>query len=123
MAREIKFRAYRKDWGQIITPTAEELGTLIHHPDLNQDFVLMQFTGLKDKSGKEIYEGDIIQNSAKVTWWIEWDDGKARWAYRRGGISTQAYPRTWFGLTYSSAIKSEVIGNIYENPELLTDKK
>lgn len=66
---------------------------------------IMQFTGLKDKNSKEIYEGDIISHkfySAPVV--VTWNEEKAM--FDSGDISM-------------TGSKVEVIGNIYENPELL----
>jgi len=87
--------------------------------DARTDLEIMQFTGLKDKNGKEIYEGDICQcEDDKV--FIEFSDGAYWFMYNKND-----------GFTYDWAIANsqwsdkdiEVIGNIYENPELLEDIK
>lgn len=73
---------------------------------LHQDHaVLMQFTGLKDKNRKEIYEGDILQTPEGV-FPVEW----MQYYFALKGLAD-------VGLLESSPL--EIIGNIYENPELL----
>ena len=72
--------------------------------------ILMQYTGLKDKNGREIYEGDIVthQENIKV---IVWDKVNAcfDWDEIRG-----------WGDNFTGFVDEyEVIGNIYENPELI----
>jgi uncharacterized phage protein (TIGR01671 family) len=76
-------------------------------------FEIMQYTGIKDKNGKEIYEGDII----RVDWFgwvaeVKWDGDNGRFiGFTFGNERKIVY--------VDREPKVEVIGNIYENPELL----
>lgn len=75
--------------------------------------ILMQFTGRKDKNGKEIYEGDIVRAKWGGIGSVVFDDG--------GFVSRWEDGNTTYRLCESDiALRElEVIGNIYENPELL----
>ena len=151
MSREIKFRVWQKDkkvmmdvkeydfenkeiWAENIT------GTWYKDDGLE----IMQYTGLKDKNGKEIYEGDIVKcrvndNSIKgeeayvldkdgfglehikktVNYKIEFWNSNYNYGYRvKNG-------KTNFMITQGTLlnIEAEVIGNIYENSELLEEKQ
>lgn len=75
----------------------------------NNDFELMQFTGLKDKNGKDIYDGDIIIFEDDVIDIIVWNN---EWQYH----TKKNFDNSQSGLDECEA---EVIGNIYETPELL----
>lgn len=73
--------------------------------------ILMQYTGLKDKNGKEIYEGDIILRNQKSKYVIEWNKGAFHAEPINGG----------YGIILSGLAKGEceIVGNIYENPALI----
>jgi len=79
---------------------------------------LMQFTGLKDKNGVEIYEGDIIKEYFGA-------EGKVEFIYGCFVVDLlDEKPRELSSLIMADfGNKVEVIGNIYENPELLKDEK
>lgn len=79
---------------------------------------LTQFTGLHDKNGKEIYEGDIVKTGEET--------GEVQYNEQQGAFIILFYPHNSkkksgaanLGSTWPSPAK-EIIGNIYENPELL----
>lgn len=132
--REIKFRAWHKEEKRMIDPVIglnfEQPTSIIEWYETIYDaiegvisdafmdeVVLMQFTGLRDKNGKEIYEGDILQNITnsdflRAVKWLAPSFVKEpidKWSIERGIQETILF----VGATY------EVVGNIYENHELL----
>lgn len=133
MNREIKFRAYDKEVEKMTYFDDEDY--LYNYPfilrqeqvfkkdsnyddyedfeykDITNKVELMQYTGLHDKNGKEIYEGDIITNGDKnIKYIVGW--------YDTGLKARQYNNRSYIGLKYWQDVL-EVIGNIYDNQELL----
>lgn len=117
--REIKFRAWDKETQSLrYVLVVDWLNGLV---DLDSGLIerqfdeveLMQSTGLKDKNGVEIYDGDILKAYLNNTMYI----GKV---YYEDGQWFGACDYLDYAVAYSGA---EVIGNIYENPELLETKK
>jgi hypothetical protein len=112
--REIKFRAWDKKNKKMFHRL--HLATHLEEYLDDFDYEVMQFTGLKDKEGKEIYEGDIvrfsehycgdstIEEQVKV---IKWD--------------INGYTDDLLVGSYNAPNWCEVIGNIYQNPELLKE--
>ena len=80
----------------------------------DESLVFMQFTGLLDKNGKEIYEGDIVETPHKLMKKYKWQV-----IFHKGAfvLSDGIGFRHFYSQKYTQ--KYGVIGNIYENPELL----
>lgn len=145
--REIKFKAYLKKHDCIVQVEIIDWNEkYIVHEDLNSNFhdvtavdvpdpecvsnfgdiVLMQFTGLKDKNSKEIYEGDILinvkyQNSDYVAkpFIVEWANEQ-----EYCGFIARTFNQEIGELFLNhNFLNCEVIGTIYENPELLEEIK
>lgn len=140
--REIKFRAWCQKDKQMFS--WKDVGIESYNPYLlvkryeddeslrrnwDSDLILLQYAGLKDKNSKEIFEGDILK----------WEFEKQRFAdelleVRWGSVGWVLFSKlfTKFGFpdgddcseinTKGYTVNSEVIGNIYENPELLKGK-
>ena len=87
------------------------------YTDEIKDFELMQYIGLEDKNGREIYEGDIITITLDTGNVITGSVGM-----NNGQWSIKYYDRYYSLVSIWYEIKPEVIGNIYENSELLERK-
>lgn len=83
---------------------------------------LMQSTGLKDKSGKEIFEGDILAcktDDEVINLNVFWDEEHALFMFESKKYNEQ---EPLAELVENNTYPFEIIGNIYENPELLEEK-
>ena len=84
------------------------------------EITLMQSTGLFDRNGKEIFEGDILDYKGRKAL-VRWHGSYASFIYRF--VDELQNRNTEWKPLYLAYMKCEIIGNIYENPELLEDIK
>lgn len=98
--REIRFRAWHVDRKKWVDPSTVGFNPLNGHTAIK--VILTQYTGLKDKNGKEIYEGDIYDYKGEI------------------GVFESITDFYYNELIMFRVEKGEIIGNIYENPELIT---
>ena len=120
-----KFRAWMKQYEKMDNDIGEMyfedgefkyIGDDVHYKRLPEHVILMQSTGLKDKNGKEIFEGDIVDYKGRKAV-VKWHGSYASFIYRFVD-ELQERVSEWHPL-FLAYYHFEVIGNIYENKELL----
>lgn len=132
MSRELKFRAWDSERNTydheelLLAPNGDILASRwqeLCEPE--SEYIIEQYTGLKDKNGKEIYEGDIVMLSGRVAknkstiYKVVWD------SFLTGFDLISLEPnKSDVGYLNETETENryEVIGNIHDNPELLEEK-
>jgi len=116
--REIKFRCWdkrTKKMKQVGEISFNQVGEVSHIVSVNgeiigYDFVLMEYTGLRDKNGREIYEGDIVEKlTDDFKLWNETKEPIGEVFYENGCFCVGRKLKVALG-----SVKCEVIGNVYE---------
>ena len=143
MKREIKFRAWLTELEQLI-PAEQVLGfvsepidekmthdRILQYSNLplkggycverenSEYYVLMQYTGIKDKTGKEIYEGDILKvdNNETIDMWMRGEVGEVKFIPSRFTLCLKNDDKKMLTEDFEDCVT--VIGNVFENHELL----
>lgn len=129
--RETLFRgksAFGNEWvygyltdGKYYNSEKMFISSFDNSPDRNRQFCRVepetvgQFTGLTDKNGKKVFEGDIVKDIAGGIYKVVYDTEYMRFAFEQDSIK-------WGLEGFDGIMDFEVIGNIYDNPELLEAK-
>lgn len=129
--REIKFRAWNTDYKEMWDWKDVKRSTHFRLLEEASNIIFLQFTGLTDKNGKEIYEGDIVRLTIPDVSYVVQGNGWMDTEFEKGMTSEGTVKflySCWFidvdegkgcPLDFDEKQTLEVVGNIYENPDLL----
>lgn len=135
---QIKFRIFDKrqegvmqyDDGHFYITSNGSVWDVNENVDITENTVLMQFTGLKDKNGVEIYEGDFIKfwsgseteedaQISVVKWWVDEENNYPAFDLDHNMISNYYFEANALSELCEWCIDFYVIGNVHEHPHLL----
>ena len=120
--REIKFREWETERKTMVIGEREDyddsVGFRFAHEEAGQR-ILMQYTGLKDSHGNEIYEGDIVRGKYDSHYHSGYDKAKGEVRFHEKKLSFEVVDACLLW----ELEEIEVIGNKYENPELLKEER
>lgn len=122
MSRKIKFRIWDKEGSKMINGndfTFDEYIPINYMFNDSNRFIFMQYTGYKDKTGREIYEGDILKCRLHNG---KYENYAIKWVHSLCGFDALNKDESNF-IDCCIWNEFEVIGNIYENLELLEKEK
>lgn len=111
-----KFRVWDKEGGKMLYPDGFFVMDLVE-----DGIVLMQYVGLKDKNGTSIYEGDVLGKNGH-NYWVGYEPSSAQFWGRKRNKTGLPLPEI-IAEEWDDGLNYEVIGNIWENPGLLEEKK
>lgn len=137
--RELKFRVWDKRYNHFTKPETYDYlcyaiksdGELLHvaikdicRKAEQEELLIQQFTGLKDKNGREIYEGDLVNfyipGQAHGPEREDFKNEEVWWDIDSAGfVFGKSYYDGWHGLHPYEIKDIEIVGNIFENPELI----
>jgi uncharacterized phage protein (TIGR01671 family) len=128
MSRKIKFKLWAEDIKKMIPWSYRFLPEWFHE---EHDLILLQYTGFNDKNGREIYEGDILNhlvNKESGNWaspMVYLPENAFPISFQDGGFVNDYNNRPmaeWMINKVSHKIEYEIIGNIYQNDDILKYK-
>lgn len=108
--QQIKFRAYDPINKEMVYQSESKQHEMFNWQILMRYELRMQYSGLKDKNNKEIYEGDFVKDGQRILF-VKFTNGSFNFFSKHGYMVTNV-DTTWF----------EVIGNIFETPNLFSEQ-